>query len=95
MKLAIIIVSYSTANLTCQAIQSCVDTLRDDAALLNQTEIVVVDNASTDNSLEKIQQQFSVHIAGISPKLRCIASPTNDGFAVAPTQSICTTCPAV
>lgn len=67
IKLSIIIVNYRTPEYT----NACIKSLMDGLPLFS--EIVVVDNASEDGSLEKI------HAA--HPEVRVIASTTNDGFA--------------
>ena len=80
MLITTIIVSYNTADLTCQAIKSVIDD-----ALKNQIEheVIVVDNASSDNSVKKIKQltkKFS--------QVRLFENKKNLGFAKANNQAI-------
>ncbi|MEQ1709952.1 MAG: glycosyltransferase family 2 protein [Hyphomicrobium sp.] len=65
---SILVVSYNTRALTLAAIASAI---RETAALA--TEIIVVDNASTDGSAAAIAEAF--------PSVRLVASATNLGFA--------------
>ncbi len=76
MNLSVIIVSYNTAALTLQCIEGLALALM---ASLLKWEIIVVDNASTDNSVTIIQQYANEH--GIPVKI--IANPQNAGFGVA------------
>lgn len=73
MDISVIIVSYNTAQLTLD----CLKSLR-----LTQTnkEIFVVDNASTDGSVEAIRTHF--------PEVLVIANPTNCGFGAANNQAL-------
>ena len=68
-KLSVILVSYNTRELTLKAINS----------LIKQTKanykLIVIDNASTDGSVESIQSRF--------PDIRFIKSTKNLGFAAA------------
>ncbi len=73
MDLSIIIVNYKTYNLTKQTIDSVVSTINN----LNY-EIIVVDNASCDGSLEKLEKDFNEF-----SNIYFIANENNDGFAVA------------
>ena len=69
MKLSIIIVNYNTSA----ALKECLNSL-----LQNRTpasEIIVVDNASTDNSVEMVKTHF--------PEIILLESPENLGFAKA------------
>lgn len=74
--LSIIIVSYNTKSLTAQTIESIFDSCLNDSSLCESIEIIVVDNASTDGSVEYLSQVYS-------DKIVLIANPTNAGFAAA------------
>lgn len=66
---SIIIVSYNTAGITCESLQS----LRDYLPKTYTFETIVVDNASKDNSVEKIKKEFEeVHL---------IENKENSGFS--------------
>lgn len=69
-QLAVIIVNWNTKDLTCQAIQSLLEDVNANGP--QQTEIWVVDNASTDGSVAAIQSRF--------PSVKIIASDQNLGF---------------
>ena len=69
MKLSIIIVSYNTKAL----LHHCLDSLK--PQLNSQTEVIIIDNASTDGSVQAIQEAF--------PKVKLIANKRNLGFAAA------------
>jgi GT2 family glycosyltransferase len=66
---SIIIVSYNTADITCESLQSLEDFLPDNYTF----ETIVVDNASKDNSVEKIKKEF--------PKVHLIENKENSGFS--------------
>lgn len=75
MDISIIIVNWNSAGYTF----ACVSSIR--ATLLDlQYEIVVVDNASSDNSVEVLKQM---------PDVQLIISPTNLGFAGANNLGYC------
>jgi len=65
-----IIISYNTREMTLR----CLRTLEGELAGID-AEVIVVDNASKDGSVEAIQTEF--------PGTRVIASTTNDGFGAA------------
>ncbi len=73
MDLSIIIVNYRTYELTKQTINSVIATVID-----LDYEIIVVDNASCDGSLEKLIEDFESF-----NYITFLANKTNDGFAVA------------
>lgn len=76
MDLSIIIVNYGTYKLTKEAIDSILK-----YPPKSDFEIFLVDNASKDNSYEKLRNNFKNEIEkGI---IKTIANSTNDGFAVA------------
>lgn len=65
---SVIIVSYNT----CALLQACLQNL---LALNEATEIIVVDNASSDGSAALVESQF--------PTVRLIKLPENRGLTVA------------
>ena len=69
LDLSIIILNYNTADWLANALQS-IDTFSDSAI---KKEVIVVDNASTDNSVPMIKKQFSW--------VKLIVAQTNGGFA--------------
>ncbi|MBL0155193.1 MAG: glycosyltransferase [Chitinophagaceae bacterium] len=69
MRLSVIIVNYNVRHF----IEQCLCAVQ--KALGENGEIIVVDNASSDQSLEYLVPRF--------PRVRFIANPTNDGFAKA------------
>lgn len=73
MDLSIIIVNYCTHDLTKQTVNSVLDTVKN-----IDYEIIVVDNASADNSLNKLIKDFKK-----SDNVLFIANSSNDGFAAA------------
>ncbi len=84
MLLSIIIVSYNTELLTKRAVESVLRDIERSAVLADQTEIIVVDNASSDASvvmLKKMKRQTSI-------PFRILANTTNDGFAGANNKAI-------
>jgi len=70
MDISIIIVNWNTPDLTLQCLESLFANAP--AAAL---EVFVVDNASTDDSLDRIRAAF--------PQVKLLANPTNLGFGVA------------
>lgn len=74
MKLSIIIVNYKTYDLTKQTIDSV---LAEDVAF--KYEIILVDNASLDGSIEKLQVDFEQQRP--SGRLKVIVNPANVGFS--------------
>ena len=84
MKLAIIVVSYNTSDLTIQTLDSVVASLKHDSELFKQTEIWVVDNNSQDTSVAQIKKwQHQQQIL-----LTLIENQENVGFARANNQAI-------
>lgn len=77
MKLSIIIVNYNVKYFTEQCLKSLADS---DVAF--GYEIIVVDNNSSDNSVEYLQQRFT------QSHIRFISNLDNPGFAVANNQAI-------
>ncbi|WP_271809523.1 glycosyltransferase family 2 protein [Clostridium beijerinckii] len=76
MKLSIIIVNYNTYTLTKQTIDSII---KEDHYF--DYEILLVDNASSDGSINKLQDKFRDIV--ISEKLHIIVNKDNLGFAKA------------
>lgn len=77
MQLSVIIVSWNTRNL----LHDCLASLKDAAKTLQvETEIIVVDNNSHDDSVAMVRQQF--------PMARLICNSENVGFARANNQAI-------
>lgn len=72
---SIIIVSWNT----CDLLVGCLDSVAHTAGDLD-TEIIVVDNASTDGSPDMVRQQF--------PHVRLVANASNVGFAAANNQGM-------
>ncbi len=68
-KVSVVIVNFNAGP-------GLVDTVR--TAIVDAHELMIVDNASTDDSLERLESVF-----GDNPKMRIIRNPTNQGFAVA------------
>ena len=68
-KISVVIVNFNAGP-------GLVDAVR--AAIVDAHEVVIVDNASSDGSLEMLESIF-----GDSPKMRIVRNPTNQGFAKA------------
>ena len=76
MDLSIVIVNYQTFELTKNTIESV---FKHDYSF--NLEIIVVDNASSDDSLAKLQNYFK-------DKVKFIASKENNGFAAGNNQAL-------
>lgn len=72
-QVSVIIVSYNVSEL----LRAC---LRSVFAEKNPVEVIVVDNASTDDSISMIQSEF--------PQVKLIANKTNAGFSAANNQGM-------
>ncbi|MEN8253703.1 MAG: glycosyltransferase family 2 protein [Patescibacteria group bacterium] len=83
MLLSIIIVSYNTADLTLQTINSCLNDIKKSKLLEGKAEIILIDNNSSDDSLEKVKR-----IKNKEKNIFVIANKKNTGFAVANNQGI-------
>jgi len=68
-KISVVIVNFNAGP-------GLVDAVR--AAIVDAHEVVIVDNASSDGSLEMLDSVF-----GDDPKMRIVRNPTNQGFAKA------------
>lgn len=79
MKLSIIIVSYNTKSLTIQTLESIEKELKRSKLLEEDVEVIVVDNNSTDDSADSIQQYSHT----VSFPLILIKNTDNVGFAKA------------
>lgn len=66
--LAILIVNWNVRDL----LRACLVSLRTCAASTHQQHLIVVDNASSDGSVEMLRNEF--------PDVHCIANPSNRGF---------------
>lgn len=75
MDVSIVIVNYNTKRLTCDCIQSIID-----SKMSFSYEIFVVDNASSDGSVEEFKRVF--------PHISVIANIENVGFSKANNQAI-------
>lgn len=79
MTVSVIIVSYNTAELTIQTIESVLQSLHQDPSLEKHSEVIIVDNASSDDSVKRISEhQRQHHWRGI-----LIRNKRNLGFAQA------------
>lgn len=83
MKLSVIIISYNTSELTLAALESLTKDLSE-ARLEGDSELIVVDNASSDDSVAVI----SGFLAGSPLKNKLIKNKDNLGFARANNQAI-------
>lgn len=84
MELSIIIVSYNTAKLLEQVIESIFTATTKNHAFQQQLELLVVDNNSTDDSLATLKQLKKTAPIPVS----IIANSVNAGFATANNQAI-------
>jgi N-acetylglucosaminyl-diphospho-decaprenol L-rhamnosyltransferase len=85
LKLSILIVSYNTANLTLQTLESVLASLEQTPELLKQSEVIVVDNNSSDDSVKKIKQFKKNNSKNLN--LTLIENSDNKGFGVANNQA--------
>jgi len=82
--LSIIIVSYNTAELTRACVLSVIKEINDSKLLKNKSEIIVIDNNSSDDSTKIIQKELSQS----KIKYLLIKNKKNTGFAKANNQGI-------
>jgi len=83
MLLSIIIVSFNTSELTAQAIETAAADVHQSPLLQAQTEIIVIDNASTDASVEQLQL-----LAKKNSAIKLLLNFQNVGFSRANNQGI-------
>lgn len=79
IELSVVIVSYNTKELLRECLSSLYISL-DSSKLTSQSEVIVVDNASTDGSIKMVKEQF--------PKVILTQNPKNFGFGSANNQGI-------
>jgi hypothetical protein len=73
--LSIVIVTFNAAELLCQCLTSIFDT-----AISTPFEVIVVDNHSSDQTIDHLQHRF--------PGVRLVTNSTNRGFAAANNQGL-------
>ena len=83
MNISFLIVSWNVRELLQRAVQAILDDTRD-----LEIEIVVVDNASRDGTVEMLRADFSATALGTSPNVRVIANEENVGFTRGNNQGI-------
>ncbi len=79
--LSIIIISFNTAQLTIKAVQSVIDDLKSNLALLEKTQLIIIDNNSKDESVKRIKELISKDSSTLDISL--IINSNNLGFAQA------------
>jgi len=85
MNLSIIVVNYNTKELLKKCVDSLINGLKD-SKINGLTEVIVVDNASTDGSVETIKRLTDSKINGLT--IRLIENKENLGFAKAVNQAL-------
>lgn len=80
MKLSIIIVNFNTKDLLRDCIQSIIRSIPLNHPLSSNYEVIVIDNASTDNSVSMVKKEF--------PQVKLIKNKRNLGFSKANNQGI-------
>lgn len=75
MQLSIVIVSYNVVHY----LELCLDSVRDAIKSLD-AEIIVIDNASVDNSVQMVHSKF--------PEVNVVANDNNNGFSSANNQGV-------
>lgn len=86
MLLSIIIVSYNTRELTLQTLESVIENIKSSQLLADKTEIFVIDNNSSDDSVNAVRS-FKRKITK-KTQLTIIENKNNTGFAKANNQGI-------
>ncbi len=76
MLLSIIVVSYNTKNLTLQTVKSAWRDAQLSESLKDETEIIIVDNNSDDETLTALKKEYQQN-----KKIKLIAAKENLGFA--------------
>ena len=84
MLLSVILVNYKVPQLTIEAVRSVLASLR---RVDGESEIIVLDNASGDDSMERLRTAF-----GTEPRVKILESPTNGGFARGNNMAIAEAC---
>src|SRR3989344_5495126 len=84
MRVSIIIVSYNTQAVTLRALQSVVDSFSPTSQLKHDSEVIVVDNHSSDGSYAAVKKL----VATFFLPLTVLKNPKNTGFAHANNQAI-------
>lgn len=82
--LSICIVSYNTSNLTLDTVRSAVEDILRSNSLKNRTEILIVDNNSSDDSVELLKNYKKM----VDVPIELILNATNTGFSQANNQAI-------
>ncbi|OGM19068.1 hypothetical protein A2686_00710 [Candidatus Woesebacteria bacterium RIFCSPHIGHO2_01_FULL_38_10] len=82
LDVSIVIISFNTRDLTLK----CIKSLLDEGSFL-KIEIIIVDNASSDYSVEEIQK-LKLKIKNYKLKLKVIENKVNLGFSIANNQGI-------
>ena len=80
MLLSVVLVNYKVPQLTIEAVRSVLASCR---LIEGETEVIVLDNASGDDSMDRLRTAF-----GGEPKVKLLESPTNGGFARGNNQAI-------
>jgi len=78
MELSIIIVNWNTCKITCECLQFAYE-----QTVKSKIEVIVIDNASTDDSVRMIKEKFPQVILIENSKNRGFAAANNQGIAVA------------
>lgn len=76
MELSIIVVNYNTKEF----LRRCINSILENVSKKLNYEIIVVDNASSDQSAEMVRKEF--------PKIKLVANKENGGFSKANNQGI-------
>ena len=80
MLLSVVLVNYKVPQLTIEAVRSVLASSR---RLDGEVEVIVLDNASGDDSMDRLRTAF-----GAEPKVKLLESATNGGFARGNNQAI-------
>lgn len=76
MKLSVVIVSFNTKEL----LKKCLESIKGSGLKASDYEVIVVDNASQDGSVEMVKEEF--------PEVKLIVNQENLGFAKANNQAL-------